>query len=506
MSGGPTLSKRSSGILLHPTSLPGPYGCGDLGPEAYKFADFLADAGQRWWQTLPINPADKHGCPYSAYSAFAGDPTLISLELLYRDGLLSRADIKRFAGINQNKVDYAAVRKRREPLLKLAYESFVDGPKRNRDAMAKFHEQHKAWLDDWAMFSALRYTTRNRPWWKWPDGIRKRRKADLQQAREHLADKIDYSVFLQYQFDKQWNALKKHCKNLGIGLIGDIPIFVAQDSCDVWANPELFLLKADGRPKVISGAPPDAFSKTGQLWKHPLYDWDKHKASGYAWWVERFRRCLTQYDTARIDHFLGFCRFWAVPAEDKDARRGKWRKGPGADLFQVLKRRLGSVPIIAEDLGVLTAEAEALRDQFKFPGMRVLQFAFGEDDTYYMPHNYHARSVVYTGTHDNDTARGWFLNAGRKPDKNGLSERKRILSYTGGSPRTIHQDLIRLTLSSVSNTAIFPVQDLLGLDSRGRMNIPGTLRGNWTWRLKPGQLKKSHARWLAAQTALFGRA
>lgn len=506
MSSGNPLETRASGVLMHPTSLPGPYGCGDLGPEAYKFADFLADAHQRWWQTLPVDPSDKHGCPYSAYSAFAGDPILISLQQLHQDGLLSRADIKRFNGIDHNKVDYAAVRKLREPILRRAYQNFLTKPKRTRAAMDKFRHQHKAWLDDWSLFSALRSANRNRSWWKWPAGIRKRRKADMAHAREQLADKINYAVFLQYQFDKQWTALKKYCADKGIGLIGDVPIFVAQDSCDVWANPKLFRLKADGTPKVVSGAAPDPFSKTGQLWNHPLYNWANHKDEKYNWWVQRFRHIFTQYDAVRIDHFLGFCRYWEVPAGHRTALRGRWRKGPGAELFNTLKRKLGDVPIIVEDLGLLTQQAQDLRDHFGFPGMRVLQTAFGEDDSYHAPHNCPKRSVIYTGTHDNDTSLGWFATAGRTRRDGQLSERQRTLAYCGAKPKTLHLDLIRQALRSPSNTAIFPLQDLLGLDSRGRMNIPGTLRGNWTWRLKPSLLKKAHTRWLAEQTTLFGRA
>lgn len=506
MRGDNPLEKRASGVLMHPTSLPGPYGCGDLGPEAYRFADFLADARQRWWQTLPINPADRHGCPYSAFSAFSGDALLISPEKLYEEGLLTRAQIKPLKGINPKKVDYKAVRKTREPLLRQAYDSFLAKPKRTRAAMDRFRAQNKAWLDDWSMFEALRRANHNRHWWIWPTGIRKRRRADMDRVRIGLADKIDYCVFLQYQFDKQWTALKKYCNGKGVGLIGDIPIFVAHDSCDVWAHPELFRLKPDGTPKVISGAAPDAFSKIGQLWKHPLYDWPKHKASKYDWWVQRFRHCLTQYDAARIDHFLGFSRYWEVPAGDKNAKRGRWRKSPGKELFTTLKRKLGSVPIIAEDLGLLTPEAAALRDRFGFPGMRVLQFAFGQDDSYHAPHNCPTQSVVYTGTHDNDTARGWFADADRKSRKGRPSERQRALAFTGGAPKTIHESLIRLALSSPADTAIFPVQDLLGLDTKARMNVPGTIRGNWAWRLRPGQLKKAHARWLAEQTTLFGRA
>lgn len=505
MSAGNPLDKRASGVLLHPTSLPGPYGCGDLGTQAYRFADFLAEAKQRWWQMLPISPSDKHGCPYSAYSAFAGDPILISLDQLREDGLLTRREIGRMKGGAVGRVDYRATRKFHEPLLRKAFDRFIAGPAGARAGMERFRRQHKDWLDDWSLFSALRHAHHGHDWWKWAPGMRQRRQRDIDCARIELTDAIDYAVFLQYQFDKQWTALKKYCNNKGVGLIGDIPIFVAHDSCDVWAHPELFLLKASGMPMVISGAAPDAFSKTGQLWKHPLYDWRKHKATGYDWWARRFRHCLKQFDAARIDHFLGFCRYWEVPAGDRDARRGKWRKGPGADLFTTLKRKLGSVPIIAEDLGILTPEAEALRDRFAFPGMRVLQFAFGQDDSYHMPHNYPTRCVVYTGTHDNDTARGWFAKAGKKTRKGRLSERQRALAYTGGTARTIHNDLINTALSSVADTAIFPVQDLLGLDNKARMNIPGTVRGNWTWRLKRGQVGRTLAKKLAAQTVLFGR-
>jgi len=505
LSGSNPFKQRASGLLLHPTSLPGPYGCGDLGPEAYKFANFLADAKQRWWQTLPINPADKHGCPYSTFSAFAGDPTLISLQTLHQDGLLTRAEIKPLKEIAQVKVDYTTVRKLREPLLRLAYDRFSNKPRRTRAGMDRFKAAQSGWLDDWSLFCALRHANRNRQWWKWPAGLRKRRAAELDSARAHMTDKIDYCVFLQYQFDKQWMALKKYCNKQGVGLIGDIPIFIAHDSCDVWAHSELFRLKADGTPKVISGAAPDAFSKTGQLWKHPLYDWSKHQAEGYGWWVRRFRQCLSQFDAARIDHFLGFARYWEVPAGDRNAKRGRWRKSPGDELFTVLKKKLGGVPIIAEDLGLLTPEAAALRDKYGFPGMRILQFAFGQDDSYHAPHNCPPSSVIYTGTHDNDTARGWFAQAGRSRRDGRPSERQRALAFTGGTAKHLHQDLIRMALCSAADTAIFPVQDVLGLDGRARMNVPGTVKGNWVWRLKPGQLKKTHARWLGEQTLLYGR-
>ncbi len=505
MSGRFHLDQRNSGVLLHPTSLPGPHGCGDLGDQAYRFADFLAQAGQGWWQMLPIGPADQHGCPYSAFSAFAGNPDLISLSHLHKDGLLTRADVAPLKGANSRKVNFTQTRRFRLTRLRKAYETFKAKPARSRGALARFTEKQSDWLDDDSLFFALRQAHGGEHWWKWSPGLRKRNKRDLNRARTELADDIDFYRFMQWQFDKQWSALKRYCADQGVGLIGDIPIFVAHDSSDVWAQPELFELKANGMPAYVSGAAPDAFSKTGQVWNHPLYNWARHKATGYDWWVRRFRHCLTQFDAARIDHFLGFCRYWQIPAAHKTARRGRWRKGPGADLFTTLKRKLGSVPIIAEDLGLLTPEAQALRDRFAFPGMRVLQEAFGREDSYHAPHNFPSRCVVYTGTHDNNTARGWFAKA-KAASRNGkLSERQRALVYTDGRPGTIHWDLIRLALSSVADLAIFPVQDLLGLDAKARMNLPGTLKGNWRWRLESGQLKPTIAKRLAAETKLFGR-
>jgi 4-alpha-glucanotransferase len=505
LSGRFQLDRRASGVLLHPTSLPGPHGCGDLGDHARRFADFLDDAGQHAWQMLPIGPADRHGCPYSAYSTFAGDPILISLHRLYEDGLLTRADVAPLKTADPTKVDYRATRKFRDARLRRAFDRFMAKPARSRGALDRFREKHKGWLDDWTLFGALRHAHRGKHWWKWAPGQRQRRKRDLDRARAEWSDEIAFSAFVQFQFDRQWSALKRYCTDKGVGLIGDIPIFVAHDSCDVWARPELFRLKPNGMPAVVSGAAPDAFSRTGQLWNHPLYDWRRHKAEGFDWWVSRFRHSFTQFDAVRIDHFLGFSRYWEVPAGHRTALRGRWRKGPGADLFTALERRLGNVPIIAEDLGLLTPQAQALRDRFAFPGMRVLQEAFGKDDSYHAPHNYPTRCVVYTGTHDNDTARGWFAKADKKARNGQPSERQRALLYTDGSPRTIHWDLIRLALSSVADTTIFPVQDLLGLGNEARMNVPGTIRGNWRWRVKPGQLTAALARRLGAQTRLFGR-
>jgi len=476
-----------------------------LGKQAYRFADFLTDAGQHAWQMLPIGPADKHGCPYSAFSSFAGNPLLVSLQKLHEDGLLSRADVTPMGNADPTRVDYRAAQKFRDARLRRAFDRFMAKPARSRAAIERFREKNKGWLDDWSLFCALRQAHQGKHWWKWEPGLRQRRKRDLDRARAELSDEITYCAFVQFQFDRQWSALKRYCARNGVGLIGDIPIFVAHDSCDVWARPELFRLKPDGAMACMSGAAPDAFSKTGQLWKHPLYDWRRHKADGYDWWVSRFRHCLTRFDAVRVDHFLGFSRYWEVPANHTTARGGRWRKGPGADLFTAIRRKLGNVPIIAEDLGLLTPEAQALRDRFAFPGMRVLQCGFGKDDSYHAPHNYPTRCVVYTGTHDNDTVRGWFAKADRKSRNARPSERRRALRYTAGSPKTIHWDLVCLALSSVADTAIFPVQDLLGLGSQARMNVPGTIRNNWRWRVKPDQLTRGLAKRLADETTLFGR-
>ena len=501
-----TLTRRASGLLLHPTSLPGLHGCGDLGPEAHRFVDFLDKARQHWWQMLPIGPVDQFGCPYSARSSFAGSPMLVSLDGLYRDGLLSRADLKPIRPANTTRVNYKKAKTFRLARLRKAFEKHKSKPARSRAGLQRFVDNNQHWLDDWALFCACRDAHHGKPWWTWVAGLRLRKKPDLAAARHALADDIAFHTFIQYQFDKQWSALKKSANRKGIGLIGDIPIFVAHDSCDVWANPTLFKLDRNSLPKVISGAAPDAFSASGQLWEHPLYDWARHKASGYRWWVDRFEHALSQFDAVRVDHFLGFCRYWEVPYGDRDARRGRWRKGPGADLFQVLKKKLGEVPVIAEDLGILTQQAQDLRDQFGFPGMRVLQFAFDEDDSYHAPHNYPRHCVAYTGTHDNNTTRGWFRETSTTARKGELSQRQRALAYTQGKAGTIHKDLMRLALSSVANTAILPVQDVLGLAANHRMNIPGRQAGNWRWRLKKGQLNASVAQQLAEACKRYGRA
>ncbi|MCK4341852.1 MAG: 4-alpha-glucanotransferase [Phycisphaerae bacterium] len=505
------LSDRAGGLLLHPTSLPGPHGCGDLGPEAYHFVDFLAAAGQRWWQMLPINPVGPGGSPYSALSAFAGNPLLISLTRLAEEGLLSKPDIKPVRGLKLDRVRYGAVTRFRTARLWKAFDAFVrDGGLTSR-VYLRFCKVHADWLDDDALFSALRRAHDNKSWITWNTELRLRRKAALRKVTDDLRDEIDFERFLQFQFDRQWSDLRKYAHDNGVGLIGDIPIFVAHDSSDVWARRALFDLDASGRVKTVSGVPPDLFSRDGQRWGHPQYRWRRHRTTGFAWWLARFRRAFAQFDAVRIDHFLGFQRVWAVPGRAKTARRGKWIKTPGAELFSTVRRKLGRLEIIAEDLGVVTPEAVALRERFGLPGIRLLHFAFGNDegDRYNQPHTYPRNCVVYPGTHDNETTVGWFERLRREHrrqrHRTQMTEYERVLRYLGTSGRKIHWDIIRLALSSPANTAIIPVQDLLGLDNAARMNTPATTAGNWQWRLVKGRLTARLARQLHGLTDAYGR-
>lgn len=501
----PRLDERLSGVLLHPTSLPGPHGIGDLGPEADRFVWFLAQANQRWWQMLPIGPVDTVG-PYNSYSAFGGSPSLLSLERLRDDGLLGDADVRPMKGGRADRLAYGRAKAFRRPRLRKAFAAFGALPKRRRAAFEAFREAHRDWLEDLTLFAAVRAAEGGRPWWDWARPLRLRHATALRKARRELAGEMDYHAFLQYAFDRQWRALRARCAEHGVGLIGDIPIFVARDSCDVWAHRDLFDLDRDGKPIEVSGAAPDAFNRDGQRWGHPLYRWRRHKATGYAWWIERFRHTLDQFDAVRIDHFLGFARYWAIPAGSATARRGRWRRGPGAGFFDALHAAIKDPAIIAEDLGILTPQAEALRDRHGYPGMRVLQFAFGDEDGYHAPHNTPKRSVVYPGTHDNDTIQGWFSRRSRGGPRISDEDRRRALAYVGGSARTIHWDMIRAAMACPSDLTVFQAQDILGLGTEARMNVPGTITGNWVWRLTPGQLNNRLAKRLGALTRLTGRA
>ncbi|RMF74691.1 MAG: 4-alpha-glucanotransferase [Planctomycetota bacterium] len=484
-----TLDQRGAGVLLHVTSLPGRHGSGDLGPAALRFVEFLASAGMRWWQTLPIHPIGAGDSPYSSWSAFAGDPLLISLDLLRDEGLLTREDVAPQRGFSDRQVRYARTIPYRYERLRRAYVAFTrDAGAAERRAFSRFCTRQREWLDDFALFSALKSRYRQRAWTRWPREVRLSNRQTLLRIRDELADEIRYAQFLQYQFARQWSALREACEARGVGLVGDLPIFVSLDSADVWARRELFRLDASGRPVVVSGCPPDAFAKTGQLWGHPHYAWPRHQAEGFAWWIARFRRVASLFHATRIDHFLGFHRCWTVPGRAKNAIRGTWTLTPGHALFRTVRRRLGRLEIVAEDLGIVTPEATALREKFGFPGMRVLQQGFGEHSRYDQPHNWPRNCVAYTGTHDTDTTVGWFerLRRSRRRGADGLTVFERAKRYLHSSGRAIHWDMVRTLYASVANTVIVPMQDLLGLGTEARMNVPATPRGNWRWRMRRG--------------------
>ena len=484
---------------MHLTSLPGPYGSGDLGHEAFTFADFLAAAGQRWWQMLPVGPPDVVGnSPYSSCSAFAGSPWLVSLERLAEDGLLKRDELSPNAPFSRDAVNFRAVNRFREGRLRRAFEQFKKTSHRWGDDLDAFRRRSAVWLDDFTLFRALKCAHGNRPWITWPKPIRTRDSSAIAASQSRLADEIAFHEFVQFQFDRQWSALKKYCNERGVGLIGDIPIFVDHDSCDVWAHPELFQLDAGGRARAVTGCPPDHFNPDGQLWRHPHYEWSVHRDSDFAWWAARFSVTMAMFDGVRIDHFLGMHRLWSIPPRDKTARRGHWIAGPGAPLFDAIKRELGEFPIIAEDLGCVTKEALKLRDRCKFPGMRVMQFGFGEDD-YNLPHSYNRRCVAYTGTHDNETIGGWLRSAP-------AGDRRKALDYLGCTARDFHWRMIRSLSASIADTVIFSMQDLLGLGNAARMNTPGTVGGNWSWRVRASALTPQLARKLRRFAELYGRA
>ena len=487
--------ERASGVLLHPTSLPGPYGIGEIGPEAERFVDFLQATGQHLWQILPLGPTSFGDSPYQSPSTFAGNPLWISFDLLIQDKLLTKAQLKHFPAFPADKVDFGPVIAARFAVLKKVCASF--GEKASPDMQAEFADfcaRSADWLDDYALFSALKDAHGGVPWTQWEPELGRREPAALQAARERHAEDVRAVKIVQYLFDRQWKRLRAYGAERRIQFIGDIPIFVAHDSADVWAHPHLFFLKPDGQPSVVAGVPPDYFSATGQLWGNPLYNWDAHRAQNYDWWMARLRRIFELVDVVRIDHFRGFEAYWEIPGGETTAMNGKWVKGPDQHLFEVLLQRMGRLPIIAEDLGVITPPVEALRDRFEFPGMRILQFAFGNDDraAEFRPESYPAHCCVYTGTHDNDTTVGWFnsqAGAGSTRTQDQIdAERKMILDYLGTDGHEIHWDLIHLGSRSNADTFVTPLQDLLGLGSEARMNTPGVAGGNWQWRFTWDQL------------------
>jgi len=494
---------RASGILLHPTALPGPYGIGDLGPAAYQFVDFLAAAGQSYWQILPLGPTGYGDSPYQTFSAFAGNPLLVSPQTLVEDGLLPTAALGDTPAFPDDHVDYERAIPYKRGLLEQAFAHYRrDGSPDLRRAVDEFAARH-AWLEPFALFMALKDAHDGRPWTEWEQDIAARAPEALAHWRARLARAIQGHIYNQYLFFRQWGRLKSYAAGKGIRVIGDAPIFVAHDSADCWERRELFYLKPDGQPLVVAGVPPDYFSATGQRWGNPLYRWDVLAATGYAWWIERLRAVLATVDVLRLDHFRGFAGYWAIPGDAPTAETGSWEPGPGIPFFEAVEKALGRLPIIAEDLGVITPDVVALRDRFGFPGMKVLQFAFGGDALNGdLPHNYERAYVVYTGTHDNDTSAGWYAAATPR-------EREHVRAYAhsdASDPAAITWDLVRLAQASVADTAVVPLQDLLGLGNDARMNLPGQPGGNWQWRYTAGMLTEDLSGRVAALGQLYGRA
>jgi len=474
--------ERASGILLHITSLPGKFGIGDLGKEAYDFIDLLKHVNQKLWQILPTGPTGYGNSPYQTYSAFAGNPLMIDLEDLVQRGLITQKDLNLDIEFNQNKVEYDKVRKFKNDKLKTAFNNF-DITNKN---FINFIDTQSWWLNDYAIFMTAKEVYDGKSWTLWDNAIRLHEQQAVQNFCEQYSRRINYYKFSQFIFFEQWSKLKSYANNNGIKIIGDIPIFVSADSADAWANPTIFQFDENNLPTKVAGVPPDYFSKTGQLWGNPLYNWQQLEEQKFSWWVQRFKAAFHQVNIVRVDHFRGFEAYWAVPAGEETAINGDWEKAPGEKLFSTLLEEIGELPIIAEDLGLITKEVKNLRDKFNFPGMKILQFAFDSDlENDYLPHNYKQNCVVYTGTHDNQTTLGWFNSSPAK-------RKKMIRSYLKKDDFYVCQELLRLAWSSKANTAIVPLQDILCLDDRARMNIPGTAEGNWEWRVEKKMLSADY--------------
>ena len=489
------LAARSAGILLHPTSLPGRFGIGEIGPEAHRWLERLARMGQRYWQVLPLGPTGFGDSPYQTLSTFAGNPLVISLDTVCDDGLVDAARLDALPSLPADHVAFGDLIGER---LKVLHEVAATFPRRASadlgDTFSQFIDESCDWLDDYALFVSLKANFAGRSWTEWPADVAGREPGVLAAARRKLAEGIDHARVGQVLFHEQWCRLRAAATNLGISIIGDLPIFVAHDSADVWCRPDLFALAADGRPDVVAGVPPDYFSQTGQRWGNPLYRWEVHEAEGFAWWIARLRHAFSLVDVLRIDHFRGFAACWEIPAADPTAEHGRWVPGPGRRLFDAATAALGPRPIIAEDLGLITPDVDALRDELGFPGMRILQFAFGQDQPEeHRPEGYPRNSVVYTGTHDNDTTAGWYRGeAGQDSTRTTADlaeERHRVRTYLGCDGTDITWDMIALALRTPSNTAVVPLQDVIGLGSEARMNVPGRPWGNWRWRFRWEQLR-----------------
>lgn len=489
---------RTSGVLMHISSLPSPYGIGTMGKEARKFADFLKKAGQKYWQILPICPTSYGDSPYQSFSSFAGNPYFIDLEYLCKEKLLTKKECESFSwGTNPQYVDYGQMYVSRYPLLKKAYDRFR---KNEPEDFAAFCKDEAEWLDEYALFMALKDANGGVAWYEWEKDLKTRKTEALKEARVTYAEDIAFYKMLQYLFFKQWWDLKAYVNDLGIEIIGDVPIYVAGDSADVWANPGQFYLDKELNPIDVAGCPPDAFSADGQLWGNPLFRWNAMKKDGYSWWTKRVKAMSKLYDIVRIDHFRGFDSYYAIPAKDDTARNGEWRKGPGMDLFETLEKKLGKLNIIVEDLGFLTPSVLKLVKDSGFPGMKVIQFAFdSREGSDYLPHNYEKHCVVYTGTHDNDTLMGWMKTA----PKASVKFAKEYLNLT--EEEGFNWGMMRAAWASVGDMAIVPMQDLIGIGSEGRMNTPSTLGGNWEWRATSDQITGKLAKRLYKYMEMYGR-
>jgi 4-alpha-glucanotransferase len=491
---------RRAGILLHPTSLPGPFGIGDLGPQAYRWVDFLAEAGATVWQVLPLGPTGYGDSPYQSYSAFAGNVSLISPEQLLSEGLIPDGDLQNHPDFPAGTASFAGAPEFKARLIGTAHRRLAAGENSAlQREFAQFRAREEHWLEDYALFIALKRAHGERPWREWERELRLFQPDAVKKARADLSETIDETAFGQFLFQRQWGALRRYARERGIFILSDLPIFPALDSADVWTHKKYFSVDDEGRPIEMAGVPPDYFSPTGQLWGNPVFRWDVLRAERYAWWIERVQAALRSCDWMRLDHFRGYARYWSVPAGNTTAEIGSWMPGPGEDLLECVRRAVGGMPFLAEDLGVITDDVVALRRQFDLPGMRVLQFGFDDDfDNPFLPHNFDSKTAVYTGTHDNDTTLGWFHDLGEL-------ERGRVQRYLGRGGDDIAWDFIRLAMASVAETAVCPLQDVLALGGEARMNFPGRATGNWTWRFREEDLRPELALRLRELTTVYGR-
>lgn len=492
--------KRSSGVLLHPSSLPGRFGIGSLGKESFAFIDFLVESKQTYWQLLPLGPTGYGDSPYQCFSSLAGNPNLIDLDTMVSDGYLKPEDLMDIPAFPEDQVDYSWVQFYKKQKLQTAFTRFRNNSREDFPTYEDFIRANSFWLDDYALFTAIKQHHNQVSWVDWASEYRNRDEAKLKEFMRTHRDEIEYEKYIQFLFFDQWNRVKQYANSRGVQIIGDIPIYVSFDSVEAWTRPDIFQFDEDKKPIRVAGVPPDYFSETGQLWGNPVYNWDYLRATNFEWWKERIRGNLALYDVFRIDHFRGFAAYWAVPFGNETAIDGEWLSCPGKELFTALQSEFGELPIIAEDLGLITDDVLELRDQFGFPGMKILQFAFDSDEkNNYLPHTYHSHCVVYTGTHDNNTVLGWYVGTHEENHKN-------VENYLGGQPAEgISRALIRMSHASVADLSIIPLQDILELDASGRMNTPGTTEGNWKWRFRREALTYELAIWLKHITRTYDR-